>query len=79
MFGRKLPKNRLRALQHSAESKKFSLDSPISEFRAMQSNLISKENIFNKNSALCSIAHIHEYLRKFETELENILGYYSGA
>jgi hypothetical protein len=31
------------------------------------------------DSALCSIAHIREYLREFETEFENILGYYSGA
>jgi hypothetical protein len=39
--------------------------------RAMQSNLISIENIFNKHSALCSIAHIREYLREFKTEFEN--------
>jgi hypothetical protein len=26
-----------------------------------------------------SIAHNREYLREFETEFENILGYYSGA
>jgi hypothetical protein len=60
------------------------------ELRAMQSKLISIENIFNKNaalcciagshdSALCSIAHIHEFLHEFETEFENILRCYSGA
>jgi hypothetical protein len=41
----------------------------------MQSNLISIENILNKNSALCSIANIREYLREFKAEFENILGY----
>jgi hypothetical protein len=31
------------------------------------------------DSARCSIAHIREYFREFETEFENILGCYSGA
>jgi hypothetical protein len=72
---------------HSAE---FFSPRIADELRTMQSNLISIENIFNKHSALCkkagsnystlcSIAHIHEYLREFADELENILGYYSGA
>jgi hypothetical protein len=63
-------------MSHSAE-----LVSPriADELCAMQSNLISIENICNKNSALCSIAQIREYLREFETEYENILVYYSGA
>jgi hypothetical protein len=69
---------------HSAE---FFSPRIANELRAMQSNLISIENIFNKNSALCniagshdsglfSIANIREYLREFEAEFENILGYY---
>jgi hypothetical protein len=51
----------------------------VDELRAMQSYLISIENILIKNSAKCSIAHNREYLCEFETEFENILGCYSGA
>jgi hypothetical protein len=43
----------LRAMQHRAE---FFSPSIADELRAMQSNLISIENMFNKNSALCCIA-----------------------
>jgi hypothetical protein len=100
---------RLRAMLHSAEF--FFPPRIADELRAVQSNLISIENIFNKHSALCcivrsrlsamlysgesslrtmqqrgshdstlcSIAHIRKYLREFETEFENILGYYAGA
>jgi hypothetical protein len=76
----------LHAMLHSVE---FFSPRIADKLRALHSNLISIENSLNKNSThaiihsgeswlvLCSIAHIREYLREFETELENILGYYS--
>jgi hypothetical protein len=77
-------------MKHSAE---FFSPRIADELRAMQSNLISIENVCNKHramlhsaaalcnniagsydSALCSKAHIREYLREFEAECKNILG-----